>query len=580
MKRPHDDNSDCGSDTVPPLHPSHCPHPPSDDDSDNPSLVLHVANIPAAGTKEDVEAIFAPYAPLAELFLSSVSAAKKTRFAFVTLASPAQFSAALSALTERPPVLQGYRLSVTRSKAAPLKCSECGAVVKRAELAWHRALMHTLRSQDLKRQRPSEEWRKSGSSTGNGNATTSVMPCVLERLRLDSPELGARARAIGTLERVIREFWPGAKVVAFGSYAVGLACPEDDIDLSLQVELRDRETGQAWAERGVLCALKKRLIGTLPLRAGFMGLALDARVPVLSYRPAQDSKEKEEKEKEEKAVESGNSSNTISEDIMNLRRTKFDLCVNRSLGVLNSKLLRDYVLWRPGVVRPFLGAVRAWSRAWGINDSKGGLLNSYAVVLMGIGFLQGRGVLPNLQHGVDVIDKKAKSADGRRVLKGDIAKEGLACYWLQQGAVPRGNEDGENKEGNEDDEGDEGKENKECDKEEDPNFMELFMEFLAYYGWDFEFHSTAVSIREDGGVVRREALSWDAPCSERATRSGVCVVDPFETSFNVARHVSVQRAAEIASTFRIAHSMLTSELCKECVDPNAVADLMFKRPAL
>ena len=492
------------------------------------------------------------------MFLSGVSAAKKTRFAFVTLVSPAQFSAALVALTERPPTLQGYRLFVSRSKAAPLRCSECGAIVKRAELAWHRALMHSLRAQDLKRHPPSEE---NNSST----ATASVSPCILERLRLDSPELAARARAIETLERVVREFWPGAKVVPFGSYAVGLAGPEDDIDLSLHVEVRDRVTGQAWAERGVLCALKKRLIWTLPLRAGFMGLALDARVPVLSYRPAQGAAVVVE-------VEEGADSE-VSEEVRNLRRTKFDLCVNRSLGVLNSRLLRDYVLWRPGVVRPFLCAVRGWSRAWGINNSNGGLLNSYAVTLMGISFLQGRGVVPNLQHGVDTIDKKARGADGRRLLKGDIAKEGLACYWLQQNPVLQDNEDkGGGKEGEEE------KEDKVF--EEGPNFMELFMGFLAHYGWGFEFHSRAVSIREDGGVVLRDALSWDVPASERGTRSGVCVVDPFETSFNVARHVSFQRAEEIASTFRIAHSMISSELAKEPVDPNAVADLMFKRPSL
>lgn len=568
MKRPHSNSNSNSSDDC-------------DGCDDSQSLILHVANIPEAGTKEDVEAIFAPYGPLEEAFLSGVSAAKKTRFAFVTLASPAKFSAALADLTERPPMLRGYRLFVSRSKAAPLRCSECGAIVKRAELEWHKALIHTLRAQALKRRRPNEgSGEGSAACAGDGAgpryssaATASVSPCVLERLRFDSPELAARARAIETLERTIREFWPGAKVVPFGSYAVGLAGPEDDIDVSLQVDLRDSATGQAWAERGVLCALKKRLIGTLPLRAGFMRLALDARVPVLSYRPEPGAGtcEEGEEEKEEKAQEA------VSEDVRNLRRTKFDLCVNRTLGVLNSRLLKDYVLCRPAVVRPFLGAVRAWSRAWGINNSKGGLLNSYAVTLMGVSFLQGRGVLPNLQRGVDVIDKKAKGADGKRLLKGDIAKEGLACYWLQQSAVSR---DGKERE----EEGEKEKEEEEEGRDErggeEPNFMDLFMGFLAHYGWDFEFHSTAVSVREDGGTALRDSLSWDAPATERGTRSGVCIVDPFETSFNVARHVSFQRAEEIASTFRIAHSMISCELAKERVDPCAVADLMFKRPAL
>lgn len=505
-----------------------------DCNDDDQSTVIHVANIPEDGTKEDIDAIFEPYGPIEEVFLSCVSAAKKTRFAFVTLGSHEKFSAALTALLDNPPMLHGYRLCASKSKAAPLKCSECGAVVKKAELERHKALMHTLRSQALKRQRPNEdEMQKCIKS-----AVTNVLPCILERLNFDSPELAQKAKSIETLESTIRGFWHGAKIVPFGSYAVGLAGPDDDVDLSLQVDLKDCKTGKAWAERGVLCALKKNIIGTLPLASGFMALALGARVPVLSYRPVPEPKHDER----------------VSDEINSLRRAKFDLCVNRTLGVLNSKLLKDYVSCCPDVVRPFLGTIRSWSRSWGINDSKGGLLNSYALTLMGVSFLQTKGVLPNLQHGVDVIDKKAKGPDGRKLIKGDIAKEGLACYWLQPPEA--------------------------IEKNEDMNFVSLFVEFLAYYGWAFQFHGTAVSIREDGGTIQRDKLSWDVPTGGNGAKSGMCVVDPFETMFNVARHVSLQRVEEIASVFRIAHSTITSELSKSDFNPNIVADLIFKKQIL
>lgn len=505
-------------------------------ENDDQDFVIHVANIPGDGTKEEVEAIFEEYGPLEEVFLSGISAAKKTRFAFVTLGNPVKFSAALTALSAKPPMLRGYRLFVSKSKASPLKCSECGAVVKKAELDWHKALMHTLRSQSLKRQRPNEDETPQYTKS----VIDSVSSHILEKLSFDSPELASKAKNIETLERVIREFWTGAKIVPFGSYAVGLSGPDDDIDFSLQVDLKDYNTGKAWAERGILCALKKRIIGTLPLASGFMRLALDARVPVMSYRPSPEIKYDEK----------------VSEEINNLRKTKFDLCVNRTLGVLNSKLLKDYISCCPDVVRPFLGIIRVWSRSWGINNSKGGLLNSYAVTLMGISFLQSKNILPNLQHGVDVIDKKTKGPDGRKLIKGDVAKEGLTCYWLQPPAVVA------------------------TQGKEGMNFMDLFVKFLAYYGWTFQFHSDAVSIREDGGVVQRDQLGWDAPSSENSVKSGICIVDPFETTFNVARHISFQKTEEISSTFRIAYSMFSSELTKENVDLNAIADLVFKKPLI
>lgn len=508
------------------------------ENSDDQNFVIHVANIPEDGTKEDVEAIFEPYGPVEEVFLSGVSAAKKTRFAFVTLGSPARFSAALSALTATPPMLCGYRLCVSRSKAAPVKCSECGAVVKRAELDRHKALLHTLHAQSLKRQRPNEDGL--GQQELPASSLAAAESAVLERLGFDAPQLAAKAKAIETLEAVIRGFWHSAKVVPFGSYAVGLAGPDDDVDLALQVDLKDYKTGKPWAERGVLCALKKSLMSILPLASGFMALALDARVPVLSYRPAPEQRNDE----------------GVDEKVALLRTTKFDLCVNRTLGVLNSRLLKDYVACAPDVVRPFLGTARLWSRAWGINSPKAGLLNSYAVVLMGISFLQAEGILPNLQHGADTTDKKARGPDGRR-LKGEVAKEGLACYWFQPPSPAVQPPEGDS----------------------NKSFVRLFVRFLAYYGWSFQFHSTAVSIRDDGGTVPREKLHWDLPANEKASKSGLCIVDPFETTFNVARHISLQKTEEIISTFRFAYSTVTKELEKEDTGPGSLPDLVFSKPS-
>lgn len=66
----------------------------------------------------------------------------------------------------------------------------------------------------------------------------------------------------------------------------------------------------------------------------------------------------------------------------------------------NSALIARYVRFSP-IVRPFLIFLKTWAKQRGLNDpsgSKGPMsLSSYSLLLMAIGYLQHRGVVPNLQ---------------------------------------------------------------------------------------------------------------------------------------------------------------------------------------
>ncbi|TFY54556.1 hypothetical protein EVG20_g9655 [Dentipellis fragilis] len=77
-----------------------------------------------------------------------------------------------------------------------------------------------------------------------------------------------------------------------------------------------------------------------------------------------------------------------------------DINVNDQLGIHNTALIRAYCDLHP-VVRPIVRALKRWARPLGLNDpgaAQGAAsFSSYALVLMVVGRLQMRGLLPNLQ---------------------------------------------------------------------------------------------------------------------------------------------------------------------------------------
>lgn len=76
-----------------------------------------------------------------------------------------------------------------------------------------------------------------------------------------------------------------------------------------------------------------------------------------------------------------------------------DMCFNNMLALHNSALLRAYVMcdYPLDRVRPLCFLVKKWAKMRGLGEAREGGLSSYSWVLLVIGFLQIRGVLPCLQ---------------------------------------------------------------------------------------------------------------------------------------------------------------------------------------
>ncbi|KAF7419373.1 hypothetical protein PC9H_001960 [Pleurotus ostreatus] len=153
-----------------------------------------------------------------------------------------------------------------------------------------------------------------------------------------------------------------------------------------------------------------------------------------------------------------------------------DINVNDQLGLINSRMLKIYCDMSP-VLRPMLFAVKAWAKPLGLNNPSGKMgprtFSSYALALMTIGFLQMRGLLPNLQADLEPLDPKCED-------EGSI-------FWVRQ------------------------KQKRiKCDIRYDSrsavpvpvqNDIELLMKDW-YWGREFDYAEMMVVIRE-GGIVRR-----------------------------------------------------------------------------
>ena len=104
-----------------------------------------------------------------------------------------------------------------------------------------------------------------------------------------------------------------------------------------------------------------------------------------------------------------------------------DMCFNNMLALHNSALLRAYVMcdYPLDRVRPLCFLVKNWAKKRGLGEARDGGLSSYSWVLLMIGYLQIRGVLPCLQDEqvLDASDAWAAAAKATRGTSGDHEEE-------------------------------------------------------------------------------------------------------------------------------------------------------------
>ena len=85
------------------------------------------------------------------------------------------------------------------------------------------------------------------------------------------------------------------------------------------------------------------------------------------------------------------------------RPVPVDLCFNNLNGCRNSELVRRLSALEPRF-RPLAMLVKLWAKRRGLVDSSIGRFSSYALVLLVIHFLQGRGILPRGEAFVSIAD--------------------------------------------------------------------------------------------------------------------------------------------------------------------------------
>ena len=499
--------------------------------------VLHVANVPEDATHGELVKIFRKLRA-GEVFLCDrVHPVRHTRFAFVTFRRPDDAAFALADCRRRARFLHGRLLAVSVSRAAPQRCAVCGAVVHRADVLWHTALHHAPAAAEaaasvaaLHLSTAAPDPALCGAAQARAFACAAV-PAGWRAGDTAGPAVTrAKEAAVRALRGVVRAFWGTADVACFGSLAAGVStAAADDVDVALLVDLADRATGAPWAERGTLCALRRHLraSGHFPPDVGSLALTLDARVPILSFYPTQPltdadveeaaavvTAEEEEEEKDKDENDGGAAALRV------LQRLRFDLCVNRTGGVLNSRLLRDYAACGadPAETRTFLVAVRRWGRAHRVVRPRDGFLNAYCLQLMAVAFLQRCGWVPNLQ--ALLADAGTDEGTGTGAERhGGLVRECGTEHWWHVPAAGAGRRDW-------------------C-------AHALFAHFLHYYAAEFDWDAQAVD------VAAADASGASArPAGESVARAALCVLDPLEHTFNVARHLSPLHRTEIVAQMR------------------------------
>ncbi|KAF5352994.1 hypothetical protein D9758_007885 [Tetrapyrgos nigripes] len=107
---------------------------------------------------------------------------------------------------------------------------------------------------------------------------------------------------------------------------------------------------------------------------------------------------------------------------------------------------------------------------------------------------------------------------------------------------------------------------------------ELLIDFFRYFSRDFPYHVGVASIR--AGLLKKEVKGWQNELSggrfnDARERNRICIEDPFETDFNVARCVTKDGLYTIRGEFMRASRILAVRPERAII---ALADLCEERP--
>ncbi|KAJ7489439.1 hypothetical protein FB451DRAFT_1224914 [Mycena latifolia] len=322
---------------------------------------------------------------------------------------------------------------------------------------------------------------KSVSSGSKGFHTSAVCSGKLRSRQVVIPRgvdrsvLESRRATLLAVEDAIRKEYGGKYAVnLFGSTLYGISSASSDLDMVILDPTRPHGWAPDARPQGKIYHIKT--LANVLGKAGFKVIeAVDsASVPIVKFKDPR----------------TGHSC---------------DINVNDRLGLLNSELIRRYCELNPILVNMIM-YIKAWAKPLGLNSPtiRRGMpvtFSSYALVMMTIGFLQYRGLLPNLQEGLPPLE------NGK--LEGTfwLRKPRILCcdvrFNLAEGWMPP----------------------------KDVSVDELLRDWFKFWASEFDVAEEMISIRH-GGRVRRHSVA------DRTDYSGVLWnIDPFIRTKNITAHI-------------------------------------------
>ncbi|PPQ70533.1 hypothetical protein CVT24_000288 [Panaeolus cyanescens] len=322
------------------------------------------------------------------------------------------------------------------------------------------------------------------------------------------------------LERLIRTIEPDSRLLSFGSTANGFSLRNSDMDLCCLIDSEERlsATDLVTMLGDLLERETKFHVKPLP----------HARIPIvkLSLDPSP-------------GLPLG---------------IACDIGFENRLALENTRLLMCYAMIDPTRVRTMVLFLKVWSKRRKINSPYKGTLSSYGYVLLVIYFLvhvKNPPVLPNLQQMPPL----------RPISTEDTHLNGHNIWFFDDIDLLRQRWHSENTE----------------------TVAELLIDFFRYYSRDFLYNTGVASIR--AGLLKKESKGWQSEVTgnryDSRERNRLCIEDPFETDFNVARCVTkdglytirgeFMRASRILQTRPERAIVALAELCEERKDEELVA---------
>ncbi|CED82695.1 cid1 [Phaffia rhodozyma] len=317
-------------------------------------------------------------------------------------------------------------------------------------------------------------------------------------------ELNTKQQVRVLIEKLIRTVEPGARLLAFGSTANGFSLRNSDMDLCVLLDRSSDEAKSAPPASDLV-----NIIGhLLEQETNFAVKALPkAYVPIIKL--------------------------TLSPSPGLPFGIACDIGFENRLALENTRLLLTYATIDPARVRTMVLFIKVWSKRRRINSPYRGTLSSYGFTLLVLFFLihvQNPPVLPNLQQIPPLVPKT----------KEELELDGHNIWFFDDTELLR----------------------KEWSSANFQSVGELLIDFFKFYCQNFAFNTDVVSIR--AGLLTKESKMWTTDSDVGSLnemsrdRNRLCIEDPFETSYNVARTVTKDGLYTIRGEFMRASRILTS----------------------